>query len=145
MARPFERLSHEWLRLPATIEFLDELRRSDDNILKARKVAFKDAVLTKKGRYGGGTWFSKIVTMEYGRWLSPAKFPIWMYGRFNEMERQLVSLSQITPESMLSNPDFAIQVFTTLKEERQARQLAEKGLVVMTTVIREKLLDRFTG
>ena len=73
MAKVFGKQPHEWLRLPSTKEFLDELTTT-------RKSLSCDyqPVITKNcaPEYGGGTWLTEDAALEFARWLSPS-FAIW--------------------------------------------------------------------
>ena len=88
MAKAFGKKPHEWLRLPSTIEFLNELTE----VRKSLNVEYQ-AVLTKKGGLnpdGGGTWLSEDAALEFARWLSPS-FAIWCNDRIKELIKNGVS------------------------------------------------------
>ncbi|MBO7595344.1 MAG: phage antirepressor KilAC domain-containing protein [Salinivirgaceae bacterium] len=81
MAKQFGKLPNDWLRLPGTQEFINEL-------LIARKSRNCDyqAVITRAGapETGGGTWLHEDAAIEFARWLSP-KFAIWCNDRIKEL------------------------------------------------------------
>lgn len=69
MAKTFGKRPVDWLRLPATKTFLEELT-------KVRKSHFENLVKAKAGGSNPGTWMHEDVALEFARWLSP-KFAIW--------------------------------------------------------------------
>lgn len=114
MAKCLNKRAVDWLRLPTTKDFLDnlytircgqdpgvqklhfEVQRVTDEGLKHILNCFKDAHATNViAKYlavtvrGGnprnqGTWFHEDVAMEFARWLSP-KFAIWTNDRIKEL------------------------------------------------------------
>ena len=94
MAKAFGKKPHEWLRLPSTIEFLNELTTTR----KSLNVEYQ-AVITKKGGLnpdGGGTWLTEDAALEFARWLSPS-FAIWCNDRIKELIKNGVSDIRETP------------------------------------------------
>ena len=82
MAKQFGKLPNDWLRLPGTQEFINELTIAR----KSRNAEFQ-AVITKKGGLDpskGGTWLHEDAAIEFARWLSP-KFAIWCNDRIKEL------------------------------------------------------------
>lgn len=80
MAKPFGKLSKDWLRLKSTDDFLETLS-------VARKISLPDLVQVKNGGTGFGTWMHEDLALEFARWLSPA-FAIWCnYIKINTPHR----------------------------------------------------------
>ena len=77
MAKQFNKRPVDWLRLPSTISFIEEL----SSVRKSHTSEFQ-AVITKVGspENGGGTWFHEDLALEYARWLSPG-YSIWTNDR----------------------------------------------------------------
>ena len=64
MGKPFRKKPIDWLRLPATISFLNTLAK----VRKSHNSDFQP-VITVRGNpaSGGGTWFHEDVAIEYAR------------------------------------------------------------------------------
>jgi len=76
MAKPFSKRPIDWLRLPATIAYLDtlsEVRKSHITFVKTVKGNHADGTPQ-------GTWMHEDVALEFARWLSPA-FAIWCHHK----------------------------------------------------------------
>lgn len=78
LATSFGKRSHEYLRLPRTIEYIEELSRE----LKMssgmdEQNAANSIVLTQRGGVNPGTRFHPRLMIDYGRWLS-VKFAVWL-------------------------------------------------------------------
>lgn len=102
MAKAFGKQPHEWLRLPSTKEFLDELTITR----KSLNVEYQ-AVITKKGGLNpdeGGTWLSEDTALEFARWLSPS-FAIWCNDRIKELIKNGVSDIRETPADRMKELD----------------------------------------
>ena len=71
MAKAFGKRTRDWLRSQQAKEYISALS-------KARKCAFDDLVIVKRGAAtnGGGTWLHSDLAIEFARWLSP-EFSIW--------------------------------------------------------------------
>lgn len=80
MAKHFNKVPYEYLRLPTTIELINELTdtgksRNGDNQL----------IITERGGIdGGGSWFHEDLALDYARWLS-VKFRVWTNNRIKEL------------------------------------------------------------
>jgi phage antirepressor YoqD-like protein len=81
MAKQFGKLPNDWLRLPGTQEFINEL-----SIARKSRNCDYQAVITRAGapETGGGTWLHEDAAIEFARWLSP-KFAIWCNDRIKEL------------------------------------------------------------
>lgn len=81
MAKAFGKRPIDFLRLPSTKEFINELT-------DVRKSHFDDLVRTNKGGDVKlqGTWMHEDVALEFARWLSP-KFAIWCNDRIKELNK----------------------------------------------------------
>lgn len=66
-AARFGKNPHEWLRLPATKEYLEALDRKYGKIPHLK---------TKRGKYGGGTWLHPKLAVRFAQWLD-VDFAIW--------------------------------------------------------------------
>lgn len=77
MARSFNKLPSEWLRLASTIEFREAMvKRGDSESLESQ-------VMTTRG-HTGATWIEESLAMELARWLSP-DFSVWCNSRIQEL------------------------------------------------------------
>jgi hypothetical protein len=122
MAKPFGKKPNDWLRLPATISFLETLssvRKSDTSDYQP--------IIRKMGSpaSGGGTWFHEDVAIEYAGWLSD-DFKIWCNDKMKVLKKNSVnllhfsgiypfiktSLENILPETLFIKT--AISIFTIL-------------------------------
>ena len=121
MAKVFGKQPHEWLRLPSTKEFLDELTTT-------RKSLSCDyqPVITKKGGSNleeQGTWMHEDAALEFARWLSPS-FAIWCNDRIKELIKNGVSDIRETPQDYLS----ALKALVAKEEERLRLEADNKVL-----------------
>ena len=94
MAKAFGKRPIDWLNLPSTKKFLDELTE----VRKSNFVEYQ-GVITKKGGNNleeQGTWFHEDVALEFARWLSPS-FAIWCNDRIKELIKNGVSDIRQTP------------------------------------------------
>lgn len=111
MAKPFNKPSSEWLRLPSTLTYLNALEAMG-------KSHRSESVKTINGK---GTWMHEDVAMEFARWLSPA-FAIWCNDRTKELLKY--GATAVNPDDLL-NPDFIIKLATELKQERAKSELLQ--------------------
>jgi len=119
MAKPFGKRAIDWLKLPSTKEFLATLS-------EVRKSHFGhngsvELVKTQKGRTVNATWFHEDVALEFARWLSPA-FGIWCNDRIKELFKHGITATPATMESILENPELAIELLTQVKKERERKE-----------------------
>lgn len=78
MAKPFNKVTKDWLRTKQSQEFIASLSA-------VRQISPTDLVLIKQGGNGEqGTWMHEDVALEFARWLSPA-FAIWCNDRIKEL------------------------------------------------------------
>ena len=88
MAKAFGKRPNDWLNLPSTKEFLDELT----DTRKSCNVEYQ-AVITKKGGSNleeQGTWMHEDVALVFAQWLSP-EFYLWCNDRIKELIKNGVS------------------------------------------------------
>jgi phage antirepressor YoqD-like protein len=106
MAKPFSKRPAKWLELPTTKEFIAELKaiRKSDRLVEAIN--------------GIGTWFHEDVALEFARWLSP-QFAIWCNDRIKELMRYGMTATTQTIDSILADPENAIKLLMSLKDERK--------------------------
>ena len=120
MAKVFGKRPNDWLSLPSTKEFLDEL-------ITTRKSCSCDyqPVITKNcaPEYGGGTWLTEDAALEFARWLSPS-FAIWCNDRIKELIKNGVSDIRETPQDYLS----ALKALVAKEEERLRLEADNKVL-----------------
>lgn len=117
MVAPFKKTVRDWTRLKSTQDFLEAL--STD-----KHICLSLLINTIKGGNGEqGTWMQEDVALEFARWINPL-FGIWCNDRIRELLKHGITATPDTIEKMLSNPDFAIGVFSKLKEERAAKEKA---------------------
>ena len=96
MAKAFGKRPNDWLSLPSTKEFLDELT----DTRKSCNVDYQ-AVITKRGGLNlkeQGTWLTEDAALEFARWLSPS-FAIWCNDRIKELIKNGVSDIRENPAS----------------------------------------------
>lgn len=78
MAKPFNKVTKDWLRTKQSQEFIASLSA-------VRQISPTDLVLIKQGGNSDqGTWMREDVALEFARWLSPA-FAIWCNDRIKEL------------------------------------------------------------
>lgn len=141
MAKPFGKLTKDWLKTSQCKEFLSVLS-------EGRKILSSDLVKVTYGN-NGGTWMQEDVALEFARWLSPA-FAIWCNDRIKELMKYGITATETTIDSILADPDNAIRLLQALKEERQQRQLSESRAAMLEEVTREQapkviFADSITG
>lgn len=125
MAKPFSKRPVDWIKLPATTQFIDSLTA-------VRKSHRSDLIVTINGV---GTWLHEDVALEFARWLSP-EFAIWCNDRIKELLTHGMTATQPTLEQIVSNPDLIIGLASKLKQER-----AEKELLLQKTESQTKLIQ----
>lgn len=126
MAKPFGKQPVFWLNNQYTKGFLKELA-------ELRNLSSADLVRVIKGgndKNAQGTWLHEDVALEFARWLSP-QFAIWCNDRIKELMKYGITATPQTIDSVLADPDNAIRLLTTLKEERKALKAANKQIAVL--------------
>lgn len=118
MAKPFNKVTKDWLKTAQTKEYLDILS-------KGRKIPLTDLAQVTKGGTNPGTWFHEDVALEFARWLSP-QFAIWCNDRIKELMKYGMTATPQTIDNILADPDNAIKILTALKEERKRNKLLEE-------------------
>lgn len=127
MAKPFGKRPVDWLRLPATKDFIHTLST-------VRKSHSEELVKTINGgttATGKGTWLHEDVALEFARWLSPA-FAIWCNDRIKELVRHGVTAMPQTLEDILNDPDTMIRTLQALKSEREKVEQANRRIAALT-------------
>ena len=114
MAKKFGKRPIDWLNLPSTKEFLNELT-------EVRKSNFGEIQLVTTKRGGTdltmqGTWMHEDVAIEFARWLSP-KFAIWCNDRIKELAKDGVAVIS-DDDAMIAH---AMRVLQQRLEEKQAQ------------------------
>lgn len=138
MAKQFGKLPHEWLRLPSTKEFIDEL-----TIERKSLNADFQAVITKKGGLNpneGGTWLHEDAALEFARWLSP-KFAIWCNDRIKELLKTGVATVSNDDEAILN----AINILQKRVEESKRKlEIAKNQIALQAPKVEyyDALVDR---
>ena len=126
MAKPFGKQPVFWLNNQYTKGFLKELA-------ELRNLSSADLVRVIKGgndKNAQGTWLHEDVALEFARWLSP-QFAIWCNDRIKELMKYGITATPQTIDSVLADPDNAIRLLTTLKEERKALKAANRQIAVL--------------
>lgn len=126
MAKPFGKRPVDWLNNQYTKGFLIDLA-------EVRNLTSADLVRVIKGgndKNAQGTWLHEDVALEFARWLSP-QFAIWCNDRIKELMKYGVTATPQTIDSVLADPDNAIRLLTTLKEERKALKAANRQIAVL--------------
>lgn len=121
MASAFNKSVSDWTRQKSTKEFV--------KTLSAVK-GIPSSALIQTVRGGNeyekqGTWMHEDVAIEFARWLSPA-FAIWCNDRIKELLSYGMTAMPKTLDEMIDNPDLVIGMAQRLKEERAAKELAQK-------------------
>lgn len=137
MARPFGKLAKDWLKTQPALNYIQALSKSKRNI-----ILLADLVKVIQGGSNPGTWMHEDVALEFARWLSP-DFAIWCNDRVKELMKHGFTATSATIDEMINNPDFAIRLLTNLKEEREARNLAESKNreLIPKAELMDKVLD----
>lgn len=138
MAKRFGKRPAEWLRLPATVSFLEAIScmgKSHTSVIQT---------VMGSPETGGGTWLQEIAAIEFARWLNPM-FSIWCNTHIRDLMRHGITATPQKIEEMLADPDALIAVLTNLKQERLLRQQAEQRaqlageqLAITETVVKEQ-------
>lgn len=126
MAKPFGKQPTDWLKTNQAKEFIKAFTE-----LKIFSSA--DLVRVIKGgndKNAQGTWLHEDVALEFARWLSP-QFAIWCNDRIKELMKYGITATPQTIDSVLADPDNAIRLLTTLKEERKALKAANRQIAVL--------------
>lgn len=109
-------------------EATDLARRLDDDEKGVQKMQTLGGVqnvtvINESGLYSAILRSSKPEAKQFKKWVTSEVLPsIRKHGMY---------ATETTIESMIANPDFAIQLLTTLKEEKQARIEAERRNAVL--------------
>ncbi|MBQ5900691.1 MAG: KilA-N domain-containing protein [Clostridia bacterium] len=122
MAKRFGKRPIDWLNLPSTKEFLNELTE-----VRKSNNAINQLVTTKRGGLdlsAQGTWLHEDVALEFARWLSP-KFAIWCNDRIKELLTQGVTTIANDDETILR----AIKVLERRVDEARALVAQKDNLI----------------
>lgn len=112
MAKPFNKVTKDWLRTKQSQEFIASLSA-------VRQICPTDLVLIKQGGNSEqGTWMHEDVALEFARWLSPA-FAIWCNDRIKEL--------LTTGVTTLADDDATIAQAMSILQKRLDRANAEKA------------------
>lgn len=115
MAKPFGKLTADWLRLKATNDFISAF-----STVKGIPISAMVQVI-KGGNSSQGTFLYEDVALEFSRWLSP-EFSIWCNDRIKELLKYGMTATPQALEDMINNPDLVIQLATQLKKERAEKE-----------------------
>lgn len=80
MARPFDKVPVEWLRLSDTGAYIEAFLNMGLSHIKNHN----DIVVTRRGRHNGGTWLHHDLGLVFARWLSPlfaVRLDLWTRER----------------------------------------------------------------
>ncbi len=95
MAKPFNKVTKDWLKTAQTKEYLDILS-------KGRNLPLTDLVQVTKGGANPGTWFHEDVALEFSRWLSP-QIAIWCNDRIKELIKYGMTATSQTIDNILAD------------------------------------------
>lgn len=136
MAKVFNKLPGDWLRLKSTEAYLYAL--SSD-----MQIPISQIVIVNKGNsaeYEQGTWLHEDAALEFARWLSP-KFAIWCNRKIKELLTQgdtEVRPQPLTPaQQLLANAQMLVEM------ERKQMELDSRQTVTENKValIEERVRD----
>lgn len=135
MAKPFGKRPVDWLRLPATTEFINSLLKAKysqtseyqqylskcENLtslnINELQELFPALIKTVKGGTIGsveqGTWFNRDITMEFARWLNPM-FAIWCNDRIIELMQFGFTATDNFLDDLMNNPDKTIEMIVDI-------------------------------
>ena len=120
MAKPFGKMTKDWLVNQSTKDYLNTLSA-------VRGIPLSQLVEVRKGnssKFTQGTWMHEDVAMEFARWLSPA-FAIWTNDRIKELLKEGVATVSDDDE-IIAN---AMAVLQRRLEDKQRRlQMAESQI-----------------
>ena len=120
MAKPFGKMTKDWLVNQSTKDYLNTLS-------SVRGIPLSQLVEVRKGnssKFTQGTWMHEDVAMEFARWLSPA-FAIWTNDRIKELLKEGVATVSDDDE-IIAN---AMSVLQRRLEDKQRRlQMAESQI-----------------
>jgi hypothetical protein len=115
MARQFNKLPGDFLRLKQTEDFISTLSN--------RYGIPHNAILqvVKGGNQNQGTWMHEKLALKFASWLN-TDFELWVYERISDLMKFGITATPQTLDNLLNNPDLLIDLATALKHERQANE-----------------------
>jgi phage antirepressor YoqD-like protein len=134
MAKPFGKDPYGFLRTEQTKLFIEAL---------SEKVTPQICVVNvQNGGQNPGTWAHQKLALKFAAWLNP-RFELWVYDRIEELVKHGFTATPATLDEMIANPDLLIGLATKLKEERNARAIAEKlvGQLKPKAELMDRVLD----
>lgn len=114
MAKPFNKVTKDWLRTKSSQEFISSLST-------VRQISLTELVVVNQGNFSStlqGTWMHEDVAIEFARWLSP-QFAIWCNDRIKELMKYGITATPQTIDNILADPGNAIKILQALQEERK--------------------------
>lgn len=112
MAKPFNKLPTDYLRLDSTKEFLAAYMEENSKM--------GNPIVVQHGGVNRGTWMNEDIAVDFAQWLSP-RFKVWVNARIKElMKRGTPPPPQpiFSLDNLLSNPDVLITVLQKLTESQ---------------------------
>ena len=124
MCKAFGKKPKDWLRLPATKDYIAALLKERNSHLKTYEL-----IIVKRGRplAGGGTLLHESLAIILARWLKP-EFAIWCDKRMEELRKYGITAMSGVIDKMIADPEYGIRLLTELKAEREAKLLAENNV-----------------
>jgi phage antirepressor YoqD-like protein len=110
MAKPFGKLTADFLKTKRALDFIDSL-------VAMKNIIPTELVIVKNGGTSFGTWMHEDIAIEFARWLSPA-FAIWCNDRIKELFKHGLTAMPDTIEKILADPSNTIKILTALENER---------------------------
>lgn len=130
MAKPFGKMTKDWLVNQSTKDYLNSLSA-------VRRIPLSQLVVVRKGnssKFTQGTWMHEDVAMEFARWLSPA-FAIWTNDRIKELLTQGVTTVSDDDDTIAN----AMAILQRRLEEKERRlQEKEQRLQLASTTIEQQ-------
>lgn len=107
MAKPFDKLPADFIRLKSTQEFIEAL-------CNRYGISHNEVVKVIQGGAIQGTWFHQKLGLRYAQWLSP-DFAVWV----DEKIEELLTTGKATIHQ-LSNKELALMVIQEAEEKERA-------------------------
>ena len=130
MAKPFGKMTKDWLVNQSTKDYLNTLSA-------VRGIPLSQLVEVRKGnssKFTQGTWMHEDVAMEFARWLSP-KFAIWTNDRIKELLKEGVTVASDDDEVIAHAMDVLSR---RLEEKKRQLQIAESTIEAQTLQLQDQ-------
>lgn len=130
MAKPFGKVTKDWLRTKSTQEFISSLSA-------VRQICPTDLVRISQGGNGvQGTWMHEDVALEFARWLNPL-FAIWCNDRIKELLRFGITATDEMLVKAATDPGFVLAMLSQIKENHEHCRKLENHNAALTKQLEE--------